>query len=593
MPERGEPTKGSRDSGTPSISGVRRLLALAYPERVRLILATVFLLMGSGLSLSYPWVIGRLVDLISTGQAEGVLDQAVLGLLGVFAGLGLVTALRSYLFDTAGERIVARLRQALYASIVRQEIAFFDAQRTGELTNRLAADTTVLQNAVTLNVSMGLRFGATLLGALVIMGLTSWRLTLVMLAVVPLVAVGATVYARRLRRVSREVQDALAESTAHAEESLSGIRTVRAFAREEAESVRYAGAVERSYDLARLRARLRAVFQGLMTFLGYGAIAAVLWYGGRLVTQGLMSFGELTAFILYTFTVAFSMGVLTSLWGDLAKALGASERVFELMGRAPATRGGSERLEVIEGRVRFEGVRFNYPSREDTTVLAGLDLELHPGEVVALVGPSGAGKSTVAALLSRFYDPDQGELSLDGRPYTALDPDWLRERVVGVVSQEPILFATTIEENIRYGRAEATAEEVQAAARAANAHEFVSAFPDGYQTLVGERGVRLSGGQKQRVAIARAVLKDPRLLVLDEATSALDAESEHLVQEALDRLQEGRTTLVIAHRLSTVRDADRVVVLDQGRVAEEGAHQELMDREGLYRRLVERQFAAA
>jgi ATP-binding cassette subfamily B protein len=568
------------------------LYSLARPEAGRLVAATVMLLASSSLTLAYPLVIGRLVDVIAEGDAPGTLDQAVLLLLGLFALLGLATALRSYLFDVAGERIVARLRQDLYAALVRQEVAFFDASRTGDLTNRLAADTTVLQGAVTEDVSIGLRYGLMLLGSVVIMAVASWRLTLVMLAIVPVVAVGATIYARMLRRLSKRVQEALGDASAVAEEALGGIRTVRAFAREDVEVARYGEAVERSFELARTRGRLRGVFMGTTTFLGYGSIAAVVWYGGKLVADGLMSFGDLTAFILYTFTVAFSVGVMTSLWGDLAKAMGASDRVVELLERVPTVVGGEATLTDPKGEVRFEGVTFAYPVRPEVEVLGGFDLTLRPGEVVALVGPSGAGKSTVASLVTRFYDPQAGRLLLDGTPYPDLDADWLREQI-GVVAQEPILFATTIAENIRYGRPNASDAEVEAAAQAANAHDFVTGFPEGYATVVGERGVRLSGGQKQRIAIARAVLKDPRVLILDEATSALDAESEHLVQEALDRLQQGRTTLVIAHRLSTVRTADRVVVLDGGRAVQEGSHEELLAADGLYRRLVERQFAAA
>lgn len=569
----------------------QRILALARPEAGRLLAGTVFLLMGSGLSLATPKIVGVFIDGVVGGEGRAAVDRGVLLLLGVFALTGLATAARAWLFTTAGERVVSRLRKQLFGALIRQEVGFFDAQRTGELTNRLAADTQVLQNAVTVNVSMALRFALTAVGAVAVLLWMNWQLTLVMLAVVPVVAVGAGFYGRSLRAVSREVQDALAEATAVAEETLSGVRTVRAFARESAEIERYGSAVERSYALARQRARLGATFQGAVSFAGYGAIAAVLWYGGVLLSEGRMSFGDLTSFLLYTFTVAFSVGALSGLYEDFAKAIGASERVFELLDRAPAVSGGEARLAHVRGEVTLDGVTFAYPTRPDAPVLRGMSLRLAPGEVVALVGPSGGGKSTVAALLSRFYDPQGGVLRLDGEDLRSLDPDWLRQQV-GVVSQEPILFATTIRENIRYGRPAATDAEVESAARAAHANDFVSAFPEGYGTVVGERGVRLSGGQKQRVAIARALLKDPRVLVLDEATSALDAESEHLVQEALDRLMQGRTTLIIAHRLSTVKDADRVIVIEQGEAVETGPHEELMARGGLYKRLVERQFAA-
>jgi len=576
----------------PSAS-LRRILALARPEAPRLAVGTLFLFFAAALGLSYPMLIGRLVDTIQGGAGPEAVDRVALLLLVLFAAMGLATAMRAYLFTVAGEQVVARLRATLFNALVNQEIGFFDAQRTGELTNRLASDTTVLQKAVTVNISMALRYVVTCVGSLAVLFYLSWRLTLVMLTMVPVIAVGAALYGQAIRKISRQVQDALAASTAVAEEALSSIRTVRAFAREDHESRRYEEAVDTSFKLARLRARYGATFQGVIGFAAYGAIAGVLWYGGRLLISGQISIGELTSFVLYTFTLAVSIGTLSTLWEDFSKALGASERIFELMDRRSAlpVAPDAARPARLDGRVRFEGVQFTYPARPDHPVLQGLDLALDPGQVVALVGPSGSGKSTVAALLSRFYDPQAGTIQLDDRPLTALDPDWLRSRV-GVVSQEPVLFAASISENIRYGRIDATEEEVIAAAQAANPHDFVTDFPEGYDTAGGERGGRLSGGQKQRIAIARALLKDPRILVLDEATSALDAESEHLVQEALDRLMEGRTTLIIAHRLSTVRDADQVAVLAGGRVVQRGTHDELAAVDGLYRRLVERQFAA-
>ncbi len=574
-----------------SRTDLKRLSTLARPELKPLALGTIALAIASGMTLSYPLIVQKIVDGIDQGGGRELVDRYVILLLGFFAIGAVMGALRAYIFTAAGERVVARLREQLYTAITSQEIAFFDERRTGELTNRLAADTTVLQNTVTVNVSMLLRFLVTGTGAIAFLFYTSWKLTLVALAVVPLVAIGGGLYGRRMRTISREVQDALARSTEVAEETISGIRTVRAFAREPMEQARYSAAVQESYELARHRARLIATFRGVMGFASYGAVALVLWYGGILLVEGALSLGELTSFLLYTLTVAFSLGALSGLYEDFMKALGASERVFALMDRESRVGGGVTQLDKVHGDVVFDGVDFAYPSRPDVPVLKSLQLSLAPGEVIALVGPSGGGKSTVATLLSRFYDPTAGQIRLDQTPYEELDVDWLREQV-GVVSQEPILFATTIEDNIRYGHPTATSEQVRAAAQAANASDFVEGFPEAYQTLVGERGVKLSGGQKQRIAIARALLKDPKVLVLDEATSALDAESEHLVQEALDRLMEGRTTMVIAHRLSTVKDADRVLVLDGGTVVEQGSHEELLAQDGLYKKLVERQFAA-
>ncbi|MFZ5470185.1 MAG: ABC transporter ATP-binding protein [Myxococcota bacterium] len=572
---------------------LKRLLLLARPEWRRLALGTFFLALGSTMGLLYPQGIRVLIDNALGARDAALIDKAAAAMAVVFLLQSASIALRYVLFSTAGERVVARLRRTLYEHLMAQEMAFFDERRTGELTNRLASDTTVLQNTVSGNISHALRSLVTVIGGVALLIYTSPVLAALMLAVVPPVAFGAKAYGRRVRKLSREVQDALARSSEVAEESLSSIRTVRAFAAEPAEAARYGQAVNHSFTLAKRRAFTAALFMGTASFAAYAAAALVLWYGGRLVLSGALSVGALASFLVYSLLVAFSLGSLGELWADLMKASGASERVFELLDRVPAipTTGGRV-LQALSGRVELVQVRFSYPSRRDVVVLDGIDLTVEPGEVVALVGPSGAGKSTIASLLVRLYDPDSGSVRFDGVDLRELDPSWLR-RNVGVVSQEPVLFSTTIAENIRYGRVEASDAEVEAAARVANAHEFIARFPQGYQTLVGERGIQLSGGQKQRVAIARAVLKDPRLLVLDEATSALDAESEHLVKEALDRLMAGRTALVIAHRLSTVKDAARVLVLEHGKVVQSGSHAALLRQEGVYRRLVERQFVSA
>lgn len=588
MPARTEaPSPGPEPRG----GGLLRIFALARPEAVSLAVGTLFLLLGSAATLAFPKAVEVIVDEALVSGDTGAIDTAALAMLGLFALQAVSGSLRFWLFTGSGERTVTRLRTQLFERLMSQEIGFFDRTRTGELLSRLASDTQILQNTVSVNVSMLLRNLASGLGGVALLLTLSAKLTGIMLLVVPPVAAGAALFGQRVRRYSKRAQDALADAGEVAEEALSGIRTVRAFGQEPAEVQRYDAAVRRSLAAAMQRILNVSLFSGGGALFGGAAIAAVLWAGGRMIASGELSAGALSSFLLYTVIVAFSLGALTDLWSDFMKASGAAERVFELIDRQSRLAPGSRALpEALEGAVRFEGVRFAYPSRPDIDVLSSFDLELKAGERVALVGPSGAGKSTVSSLLLRFYDPLAGEIRLDGVDLRDLDPARLRARMA-VVSQEPLLMSASVAENIRYGRPDATEAMVEAAARSANAESFIRAFPEGFATEVGERGVQLSGGQKQRVAIARALIRDPRVLILDEATSALDAESEHLVKQALERLMEGRTTLIIAHRLSTVRDADRVVVIDGGRVVEQGEHEALVEAGGLYQRLVERQFA--
>ena len=592
-------SREDRDKKTPKPKPqvtLRRLYSLAWPERWSLGLASLFLIVSSSGSLAFPSAAGSLLDgalNVKTGQVDlKRVDTLALALVGIFLVTAIASALRFYIFSRAGERIVSKLRRDLYDSLLRQETAFFDGQKTGELSSRLSSDATVLQTTVTANISMVLRNTVQAIGSVTMLMLTSSKLTLMMLAVVPPVALGAVWYGRRVRKLARESQDALARASEVAVESLAGIRTVRSFAAEKKEGLRYGAAIESSLELAFRRIKLSSSFFGAASFLAFSSGAFVFWYGARMVASSDLSAGSLLTFLMYTMQLAFGMSALAELWTDVQRASGAAERVFELLHRKPSIPlNGGDTLPSLQGAVNFSHVTFSYPARPDVKVLDDFSLELKPGEIVALVGPSGAGKSTIASLLYRLYDPLSGQLELDGRPYATLDPEWLR-RQVGVVAQEPLLFSTSIAENIRYGRPEATDAEVQQAAKLANAHHFVAGFPDGYATLVGERGIQLSGGQKQRVAIARAVLKNPKILILDEATSALDAESEHLVREALERLMQGRTTLIIAHRLSTVKDANRVVVIESGKIVQSGTHAGLVEQDGLYRRLIERQFAA-
>jgi ATP-binding cassette subfamily B protein len=541
--------------------------------------------------------LGRfLASLIDEGFRTGdraMLDRGVLILFGATAVLAAASYGRFLLVSWLGERVVADLRRAAFGHALALSPAFFDEARTGEVVSRITADTTLLQATVGGTASSAVRNALLLLGGLAMLAATSAKLTGLVLLVIPLVVLPIVLFGRFVRRLSRAAQDGVADVAAHAEEALHGIRTVQAFTHEEKERGRFAGLVEASFEAAKRHIHARALLTALVILLAFGAVSTVLWIGGHDVLAGRLTPGELSAFVFYAVVVASSAGSLSEVAGDLQRASGAMERLVELLSTEPAIRAPAAPAPLPsppQGRVAFEAVTFHYPSRPDRPALERFELSVAAGERVALVGPSGAGKTTVFQLLLRFYDPEAGRIRFDGVDVREVEPGELRARI-GLVPQEPVIFAAGAGDNIRFGRPDATDAEVRAAAGAAHASEFIDRLPQGFATPLGERGVKLSGGQRQRIAIARAILRDPALLLLDEATSALDAESERLVQQAILRLMCERTTIVIAHRLATVLGADRIVVMDAGRVDAVGRHEELVRQGGLYARLAALQFA--
>lgn len=575
-----------------SFRRIARLMSYTWPYKLRLALALFFLAGGSGFALVYPAFFGKVIDAAFTDHDLEALNTQTLALLAVFLVQAVFVFFRHYLMSWLGERVVADLRVSIFRHLVRMSQGYFHRKRTGELLSRLSDDVTRLQGLVGSDLSIFLRNLLTLVGGVIILLLTNPLLTAVMLSVVPPLVVLARFWGRRIRNLSRKAQDQLARAAAEVGEGIAGIETVQAFTREPYEAQRYDTAIESTFHTFVDRAKARSWFGAVSSFVGFSAIAGIFWLGARMVVGGEISPGDLTEFLLYTMLVSGSVGAMAGLWGSVQSTLGSTVRIFEILDEVPEIQDAPDARSPgrVRGEVVFEGVSFSYGDR-DTEVVTDVNLRIPPGEVWALVGPSGSGKTTLSRLLLRFYDPTRGRVTVDGNDLRELKLDEIRG-AMATVSQDPVLFSGTIRENIRYGRLDATDAEIEEAAGKANAHEFILAFPDGYDTRVGERGVQLSGGQRQRVSIARAILRDPKILILDEATSSLDAESEHMVQQALESLQRGRTTLVIAHRLSTIRDADRIVVLDHGRIVESGRHQELLDQGAHYAKLVARQTSA-
>jgi ATP-binding cassette subfamily B protein len=575
-----------------SLKPLKSLVPFILAYRGTLIAALVALLVASAALLALPVALRFLIDNGFSNNDVGTINRYFGWFFAAAAVFGGFAALRYYLISWLGERVVADIRTTVYDRVVRMDPTFFETTRTGEVLSRLTADTTLVQSVSGVSLSIALRTSVALIGGLIMLALTSVKLTIYIIMGVPVVVLPMIIVGRRIRRQSRTTQDRVADTSGLADETLNAIQTVQAFTLEPLQSERYGQAVVESFKAAIRRVRTRAFLTALGITLVFGAITIILWTGSRAVLAGSMTGGELAQFLMYSIFVGSSAAGLSEVWGEIQRGAGAMERLSELLVARPAIRAPENPLELTgraSGSISFRKVSFCYPSRPDTAALEDFTLDIAPGETVAFVGPSGAGKSTSFQMLLRFYDPQSGHVEIDGIDIAQLSPADLRKQI-GLVPQETVLFGDSARENIRYGNPDADDVAVERAAVAAAADEFITALPDGYGTFLGERGTRLSGGQRQRIAIARAILKDPPILLLDEATSSLDAESERLVQKALEGLMKDRTTLVIAHRLATVKKVDRIVVMDAGRIVAIGNHEELMNSSELYGKLAKLQF---